>query len=287
MSGWMQISVAAVLVLTGCASPLQRDVVEPRIEIGLGHVHGLAVNPGDGNIYAATHTGVFELAENGPVRIADRYQDTMGFAVAGADTFLGSGHPDVPGAGDIQLGLILSTDAARNWSTLSLPGQADFHALSVAGATVYGWNAPSGHLMRSDDAGTTWQRGAKAKVMALDVDPSDPLRLVVATSSGLQESVDGGITLSPTVVQPPTPLVLLDHIEYAGGDGQPSLAGIDAAGVVLVLDSGAWVEVGSLPGSAQAFTVLGPDRYSAATERGVFASEDAGRTWTLVAAFTS
>ncbi|MGQ0433700.1 MAG: F510_1955 family glycosylhydrolase, partial [Microthrixaceae bacterium] len=46
------------------------------------HLHGLGLNPKDGRIYLATHSGVLLVGGDGVVtRIADRYQDTMGFAV--------------------------------------------------------------------------------------------------------------------------------------------------------------------------------------------------------------
>lgn len=79
-----------------------------------------ASTPADGALYAATHTGLFRLDGDGNVeRIADRYQDTMGFTVAGPDEFLASGHPDlrdkelqVEGKPPL-LGLIESPDAGR------------------------------------------------------------------------------------------------------------------------------------------------------------------------------
>ena len=37
------------------------------------------------------------------------------------------------------------------------------------------------------------------------------------------------------------------------------------------------------PGTPVAFTVIAPDRYLAATEAQVFGSEDAGRSWNLLA----
>ncbi|MEJ7704408.1 MAG: hypothetical protein WKF47_12385 [Geodermatophilaceae bacterium] len=47
--------------------------------------------PHDGVLYAATHSGLFRLPEGGdPERVANRYQDTMGFTVTGPNTFLGS-----------------------------------------------------------------------------------------------------------------------------------------------------------------------------------------------------
>ncbi len=37
------------------------------------------MDPADGVLYAATHYGLFRLPEQGdPVRVADRFQDTMG-----------------------------------------------------------------------------------------------------------------------------------------------------------------------------------------------------------------
>ncbi|MDQ3275042.1 MAG: exo-alpha-sialidase, partial [Actinomycetota bacterium] len=61
---------------------------------GVVHVHGLGINPKDGALFVATHTGVFRIPESGQaVRIADRWQDTMGFTVVGPDHFLASGHP--------------------------------------------------------------------------------------------------------------------------------------------------------------------------------------------------
>ena len=44
---------------------------------------------------AAVLAGALALPEDGEAtRIADRFQDTMGFTVVGPSTFLGSGHPD-------------------------------------------------------------------------------------------------------------------------------------------------------------------------------------------------
>jgi len=60
------------------------------------HVHGLGINPADGSLFIATHTGLFRVGKDSrkAIRIADRYQDTMGFSIVGPNRFLGSGHPD-------------------------------------------------------------------------------------------------------------------------------------------------------------------------------------------------
>ena len=107
------------------------------------HVHGLGVNPADGALYVATHTGLFRAArgERRAKRVADRYQDTMGFTVTGPDRFLGSGHPD--GREDLPpfLGLIQSSDAGRTWEPVSLLGKRDFHVLEAAGERIYGYGS--------------------------------------------------------------------------------------------------------------------------------------------------
>src|SRR5918992_2246739 len=68
----------------------------PATDPGPIHVHGLGINPADGSLFIATHTGLFRVGRDSQraVRVGDRFQDTMGFSVVGADRFLGSGHPD-------------------------------------------------------------------------------------------------------------------------------------------------------------------------------------------------
>jgi hypothetical protein len=61
---------------------------------GVVHVHGLGINPKDGGLYAATHTGLFVIGDGTATRVSGRLQDTMGFTVVGPDHFIGSGHPD-------------------------------------------------------------------------------------------------------------------------------------------------------------------------------------------------
>jgi hypothetical protein len=250
---------------------------------GFGHVHGVDFNPADGQIYVATHTGVFRLGPDRPQRIADRYQDTMGFVVAGPDLFLGSGHPDLREPGPSHLGLIRSTDRAQTWTTVALSGQADFHSLTVNGSTIYGLDSTDGLVMRSDDDGATWQPGAILAAADLEVDPANPRRVLATTRDGLQESTDGGITFSASSNQPPRLLVMVDHVQRNVA-GEPALVGIDPDGGVWESTGTGWSNAGDLSGAPQAFTGLSDGRYAAATEEGVFTSDDAGRTWRSIAA---
>ncbi|MFC4943313.1 F510_1955 family glycosylhydrolase [Pseudonocardia sp. GCM10023141] len=253
-------------------------------------MHGLANNPQNGTVYAATHTGLFRLGAVVPRRVnqpdgVNRFPDTMGFAVIGPNRFLASGHPGPGEGGPSNVGLLRSEDGGRTWVAVALPGQADFHALSVAGETVYGWDSATAAVMRSDDTGTTWQRGAHLPdVGSLAVDPDHLRRVLATTATGLLRSDDGGNTFALAPVQPPQPLVVLDHAPRTGGGGDTVLAGMDRTGTVWTSIDGTWSRGGSIGRTPQAFSVLGPQRYVVATDDGVHSTEDTGRTWKLLAA---
>ncbi|MGH2500748.1 MAG: WD40/YVTN/BNR-like repeat-containing protein, partial [Candidatus Limnocylindria bacterium] len=134
----------------------------PAADPGPVHVHGLGVNPADGALFIATHTGMYrvEAGERKAERVAERYQDTMGFTIVGPNRFLGSGHPDLNEAREQNLpsllGLIESTDSGESWKPISLLGEADFHVLRFADERVYGYDASNDRLLVSADRGRTW-----------------------------------------------------------------------------------------------------------------------------------
>lgn len=52
-------------------------------------MHGLGINPANGDLCAASHFGLFRLPDDGKAeRVGRLVQDTMGFTVVGADRFL-------------------------------------------------------------------------------------------------------------------------------------------------------------------------------------------------------
>ena len=170
--------IAVTLALAACSSaapPRGERPGSPTVGAQFGHIHAVDLNPTDGSVFAATHHGVFRIdPRGGPVQVIGRAQDMRGFTVTDDDRILSSGHPDSPEAGPTDLGLIVSNDGARTWTPVSLSGEADFHSLSAAGATVYGFDVVTGSVMRSDDNGQHWQRGAKLDATRVDVDPTDP-----------------------------------------------------------------------------------------------------------------
>jgi photosystem II stability/assembly factor-like uncharacterized protein len=263
-----------LLAVAGCGD--SDDATTTATDPGIEHVHGLGVDPADNTLYAATHFGLFRLPENGPAeRVGDNYQDTMGFTVVGPNRFLGSGHPDLQDP-DLPplLGLIESTNAGRNWKSLSLLGEADFHALSFRHGSVYGYDATNQRFMVSRDR-TTWQtRSQPADLIAFAVDPGDADHVLATTSTGGLASTDGGRTWTSA----PSPIVVLSWAD----DGTLAGVGVDG-GLYLSADSGVtWEQTGELPGPPEAFLVVDSRTLVAAVQDlGLYESTDSGVSWNL------
>lgn len=184
-----------LILLAGCGasdSPAPPEAPNAAEENALGHVHGLGVDPGDGTLYVASHFGVFRVAQDGTrERVADRWQDTMGFAVVGAGHFLGSGHPDLRERLPSSLGLIESTDGAQTWDTVSLLGDADLHAIEPVGDRIYAYDSTSGSLLTTTDR-KNWSTISTQPLYDLAADPADPNTVYATTDRGtLVRSTNG------------------------------------------------------------------------------------------------
>jgi hypothetical protein len=241
------------------------------------HVHGLGVNPSDGALFVATHTGLYrvERGEPQPERIGEGQQDTMGFTVAGADHFLGSGHPDVPTAREKgwppQLGLIESRDAGRTWHSVSLLGEADFHILRSVGERVYGFDVTSTRLLASGDSGKTWQeRTLPALLVDLVAHPADAGRLIASTPEGLALSSDDGRSWT----------ALADVAGLLAWPAPERLYLVRGDGAVFASDDGrAWTRRGSVDGEPAAFMVDDDALFVALHDGTIERSQDGGRSW--------
>ena len=280
---WSAAVAAAVGLSLGACS--EDDAAAPLDDPGLSHVHGLGVDPADGNLYVATHYGLFRVPGRGEAeRVANRFQDTMGFVVVGPNRFLGSGHPDFQdeelhreGRPPL-LGLVESRDAGETWESLSLLGEADFHAIAVSGQTIAGYDATGDRLMVSTDGRRWTDRIGGIGMSALAADPNDPTRLVAVTPAGLEISRDGGATFAPLPSAPRGVLVSWhqDTVWTVDGDGRVATA------AAASLEADAWTTVGTLPGEAQAFVATEQGPYAAVTVEGesrIYRSPDGGRTW--------
>jgi hypothetical protein len=246
----------------------------------LAHVHGLGVNPKDGTLYIATHTGLFRAPEGkGTVtRVGDSPQDVMGFSVVGPDRFLGSGHPGPGQDAPPNLGLIRSADAGRSWEPVSLLGEADFHVLRSQGDTVYGFNGLSGALLVSRDGGRRWQEhDPPGPMVDLAIDPEDPSRVLAATEQGLVSSSDSGRGWR---------LLARGRIGYLAWPEAERLYMIDGTGRVSISGDGGrnWREMGSIDAQPAAFAAAGEELYAALPDGTVKRSSDEGASWRVRAA---
>lgn len=247
-------------------------------QASMAHVHGIGRNPGDGDVYVATHNGLWQAREGRDPKLVGGYlHDFMGFSVVGPDHFIASGHPNSADALPPHLGLIESKDAGRTWTSRSLLGEADFHALRTVGDTTYGWNSQDGALMSSAD-GSKWDT-LIAGMMMLDlaVEPTKQQTLIASvpesqTELKLQRSTDGGASFEPVKNAP--------QIARFAWHERTKLWGFDVAGRVWASkDEGrTWERVGDVKALPDAVWAA-DDELLAAAGGSVLRSIDGGRTW--------
>lgn len=253
----------------------------PLADPGPVHVHGLGVDPADGALFIATHTGLFRVdeGERKAERVGDRYQDTMGFTIVGPNRFLGSGHPDINEAREKNLppllGLIESTDSGESWEPISLLGEADFHVLRFAGRRVYGYDATNDRLLVSADRGRSWSGLEKpGPIVDLAVDPSNARRIVATSTGGLEEGLfesrDGGESWN-RVSEAVGLLAWPERLYLVAGGGQVFTSG----------DGGGRLEHrGQIGGQPAAVVAEGADELYVALHDGTIKrSTDGGANW--------
>jgi hypothetical protein len=274
----LPVALALLLFLAGCGDEANAPSSEPEFDsAGPVHVHGLGVNPADDALFIATHTGLFRSDKGGATseRVANRYQDTMGFTVVGPDHFLGSGHPDPRESLPPLLGLIESKDAGESWAPTSLLGEADFHVLEASERHVYGFDSSGGRLMVSRDGGREWtERSPPEPLLSLAINPRDPERVLASGEGRLHSSADGGRRWrslgadSGLLAWPAGRRVYL-----LKGDGK----------VLMSRDSGRrWQPVGEVGGRPAAFESESTSGLLAALHDGnVKRSSDGGETWRI------
>ena len=263
------ISALTAITMGACSADERRSATPD-----LAHIHGLGINPADGELYVGSHHGVFRVPEGGePEQITGRTQDFMGFTITGPDHFLGSGHPG-PGERDQppHVGLIESVDGAQTWRSLSLSGQADFHAIEAKHDRVYGLDSQTGQLLVSSDR-QSWDARARGEFIDVAVSPDDAEDLLATTTRGAARSMDGGRTFVPVDSGPA--LLLIDW-------SRPDhVLGVAPDGVVYASeDRGArWRVQGQVPGGPSAMTTHGDSEVYVATRDAIHRSRDGGATF--------
>lgn len=278
---WLALPLVAAVAVAAAAVWTGNDGRGPASEAEAGpvHVHGLGVDPADGALFIATHTGLFRsgAGDRTAVRVGGSFQDTMGFTVVGPSRFLGSGHPDLREDLPPLLGLIESTDAGETWEPVSLLGDADFHTLRFAHGRVYGYDVTNDRLLVSRDRGRTWSELSRPGPIAdLAVDPSDAAHLIAAAQSqlgpALFESLDGGASWKPVA----------SLTGLLAWPDQDRLYVVSPGGEVFAMPEGRRLELrGKTGGEPAALIADGPDLYVALHDGTIERSTDGGRSWQL------
>lgn len=257
------VAVAGLLVLLGVNTARDNANAD-----AMAHIHGLGIDPADGQLIAATHYGAFRIDNDGDLTQVGPVQDLMGFTVVGAGHYLASGHPgesqkDRPS----RLGLIETTDGGRNWRTVSLEGKADFHTLEARHDRVYGHSKAL--IMVSEDQ-QTWDERAGLSLEDMAISPTDPDTMLIATKNGVSISTDGGRQVRPLPKTPPLALVEWSSNGLA--------VGVDDGGQVHTsTDQGTtWSARGSVGRQPVALAVDGDSVYVATRDGSVMESNDAG-----------
>ncbi|MFG2131270.1 F510_1955 family glycosylhydrolase [Streptomyces sp. NPDC048751] len=261
-------ALALALTLAACSSDDDDTHASTDSAAAISHIHGLGLV--GQRLYVATHQGVYTPSAKGePELVGDSKDDFMGFTVAADSTFYASGHPSEGG----NKGLIKSTDAGKSWTSLSLNGQSDFHALDFVHGTVYGLDATNG-LLRTSTDGKSWKDGATLQALDVAVSPKDPGTVLATTAEGIARSVDGGKTFAKGKAP------VMAFLSWPAKD---ALFGIDTSGGLnRSSDGGAtWKQISTVPGGRpQALTALDSGHVLTATQDGVYESKDGGRTFT-------
>ncbi|MBC8091998.1 MAG: exo-alpha-sialidase [Pseudonocardia sp.] len=256
------------VVAAGCAAPGTSQPTGPVFE----HVHGLGEDPADGRVYVASHDGLFRSGPTGLVPAGAPGRDLMGFTIAGPGTYLSSGHPapddDLPDP----IGLAESRDGGISWTPISLTGEVDFHALEVAGGTVFGYDATNGVLRASTDGGRSWEDRSAVQALDIAAEPTDPTRVLATVQGGVVTSTDGGRTFS-TPAGPP-----LAYLSW-GPDGTVHALDIDSTAFASTDGGSTWTSTGVVPGGRPQAVTAGADSVLVATAGGVYRSADGGRTF--------
>jgi hypothetical protein len=250
-------------------------------------IGSLTVDPGDGTLIAGTGLGLYRL-EAGAKRAkpfdgelttpsgTGAISPSLVLRFTGPGELIASGHPKDPGSGlPENLGLIRSDDGGATWTSVSLLGEEDLHALDVRGDVVAGQPVEAARVLVSTDGGKSFEeRTPPAAPLDVDLDPKNPRRIAITTADGLFVSKDGGGSWRQRDV-----LTTETHLAWSETG---TLYRVDAGGVVQASEDGgeSWEQAGNAGGPPTTVTVDAEGRlYVALAGARIVRSSDGGKSF--------
>lgn len=251
--------------LGGC-SAAQNAVSPEKLE----HVHSVATD-GEG-FFLASHHGLYTWTGTSWELRGEEF-DVMGLAINDG-VFFASGHPgpsqDLPNP----LGLLLSNNEGKTWTSHSLSGQVDFHFLRVSGDTMVGIAADFNPVLVSTDGGTNWLTLVTPIFTDLDMNPKVASEMLLVSDGVLSISTDAATSFSP--IPSPNDILFVDWSDngvYLASDS--ALFRADQYNGQYVASSQKFTNIAAIGASSNAVIVL--------DDQGVHLSTDGGETFSTAA----
>jgi hypothetical protein len=262
---------------------------------GAPFIGSLAVDPADGTLLAGTGLGLYRVAPGaergkpfaGELTTPDgtgAISPNLVLRFTGPGELLGSGHPADAASGLPEfLGLIRSDDGGAAWSSVSLLGEEDLHALDARGDVVAGYPMEEARVLVSDDGGRSFAERTPPDVpVDVDLDPAEPRRMALTTAEGFYVSRDGGESWRQRDA-----LTVETHLAWSV---EGPLYRVDASGAVKVSRDGGegWEEAGNAGAGPTAVTVDDDGAlYVALPGAVIVRSRDGGKSFSELARLTS
>ena len=262
----------------------------------LFHVHGLAFSPDGKELLVPAHAGLAVYRDDGWSEVNGPIHDFAGFSLTERAIYA-SGHPPPGSSLPDPLGLVKSTDLGRNWVSLALGGEADFHFIAAGyrsnaiyvRSTAANSAMPVPGLHLSVDDGKTWRRqtarGLEGEVFGIAAHPQDARTLAVATDKGLYVSRDAGETFKGFDGRQAVTAVAFDldgrNVRYARAIRRELVsAALDSRSRTVILLPPIGLDyvthIAQSPADQRWFAI-------ATDRRHVFVTKDVGKVWRQIA----